>query len=109
MAVQSMQTKGLSHLGLLWWMRAATSSLPVPVSPVMRRLLSVAATLPMYARISCITGLSPTIHGPPPRPDPVVGRVELAVGAEGVEDCRERQLARQRRTLRTTSTHEKGG
>ena len=31
--------------GLLWWMARATSSLPVPVSPVIRTVLAVAATV----------------------------------------------------------------
>jgi hypothetical protein len=37
-------TKGLFRRWLAWWIRLAMSSLPVPVSPVMRMLLSLSAT-----------------------------------------------------------------
>ena len=44
MAAQLMTTKGFLALALYLWIRPATNSLPVPVSPVMRTLLSAAAT-----------------------------------------------------------------
>src|SRR5260370_26363 len=43
MAEQLMSTKGASHRGLRSWMAQATSSLPVPVAPVMRTELSFGA------------------------------------------------------------------
>ena len=44
MAAQLTVTKGILWRALRLWMARATSSLPVPVSPVMRTVLRVAAT-----------------------------------------------------------------
>ena len=51
--------KGCCCRLLFLWRRSATSSLPVPVSPVMRVVVSVEADLPRDALIFCICELSP--------------------------------------------------
>jgi hypothetical protein len=43
----------------------ATSSLPVPDSPVMSTVEGVSATLAMMPKMICISGLSPTRPKPP--------------------------------------------
>ena len=59
MAAQLTQTSGCRDLELYRWICSATSSLPVPVSPVMRTWVSAAATLLMYVWIACMLELSP--------------------------------------------------
>src|SRR5580704_13305307 len=61
MAAEFTVTNGLSLLELLRCTNSAASSLPVPVSPVMRILLSVDAALERYVFTSCIGRLSPII------------------------------------------------
>ena len=61
MALQLSATKRLARRGLLWWMARATSSLPVPVSPVMRMVLPVGATVSSSWKRSRIGRLRPTI------------------------------------------------
>ena len=50
MAAQLIDTKGCPERRLRPWISAAVSSLPVPVSPVMRTLLSVAAIVSIDVR-----------------------------------------------------------
>src|SRR5271156_4915081 len=61
MAAQLTVRKGFWHLRLLLCSSAATSSLPVPVSPVIRMLLSVDASLKRRVLRSRIEALSPMI------------------------------------------------
>ena len=44
MAAQFTPMKGLSRLGLASWMALARTSLPVPVLPLMKMVMSVSAT-----------------------------------------------------------------
>ncbi len=49
-AAQFTATKGLEARGLFLWMARATSSLPVPVSPVIRTVAPVGATRAINSR-----------------------------------------------------------
>ncbi len=60
-AAQLTSTSGPSERGLCAWTHRATSSLPVPGSPVMRMRASVGATRATVALMRAIAGLSPTI------------------------------------------------
>src|SRR5277367_6188226 len=60
-AAQLMVKKGFWHLRLLLCSKAATNSFPVPVSPVIRMLLSVDASLKRRPLSSLIEALSPMI------------------------------------------------
>ena len=60
MAAQLMATKGLSLRGLLKWMARATSSLPVPDSPVSRTLARLSQTSVMLSMTLRKVGLPPT-------------------------------------------------
>src|ERR1035441_3303708 len=53
-------TNGPSRRELLRWIASATSSFPVPLSPVTRTVASVGATFSMAAKSARIPGLSPT-------------------------------------------------
>src|ERR1043165_2362212 len=59
-----MQTIGRRVRALLRWMRSATSSLPVPVSPVMRTLLSLSAARAIDRRTWPVAALAPTRAAP---------------------------------------------
>jgi len=50
---------GFSARGLYWWSRFATSSLPVPLSPVMSTVLRVGATWRTTSRSFAKAGLRP--------------------------------------------------
>ena len=67
MAAQFTRMNGRSRRGLARCSAAATSSLPVPDSPVISTRASVGPTRAMRARTSCITGESPTISPEMPR------------------------------------------
>ncbi len=58
-------TKGPSARGLAAWMARATSSLPVPLSPVIRTGTLRGATLPTVLKISSRAELEPTSRSPP--------------------------------------------
>ena len=60
MATQLITKKGLWALELCWYMARATSSLPVPDSPLTKTVASVEATRPIALYISCMAGLAPT-------------------------------------------------
>ena len=60
-ALQLSATKRCARRGLLWWIARATSSLPVPVSPVMRMVLFVGATVSSRWNRSRIGRLRPMI------------------------------------------------
>ncbi len=64
MAAQLIRMNGLSRRELPSWSAVAISSLPVPLSPVMRTVDGVSATLSMIRSTSCIWGDSPTSDGP---------------------------------------------
>ena len=68
MAAQLMRMNGLSWRELPSWSAVAISSLPVPLSPVMRTVEGVSATLSMIRSTSCIWGDSPTSEGRPVSP-----------------------------------------
>ena len=57
-AAQFTGTNGFNARGPDLWMARATSSLPVPVSPVIRTVAAVCATLPIISRTACMAGLS---------------------------------------------------
>src|ERR1043166_1324848 len=59
-APQLMAINGLSALSLLRWIILATTSLPVPLSPLMSTAVGDFATRWMADRISSMTGLLPT-------------------------------------------------
>ena len=59
-ALQLRATKRWPRRGLLWWIALAASSLPVPVSPVTRTVLGLAATVSSRSNSSRIRGLRPT-------------------------------------------------
>ena len=61
MALQLILRKGLSSRALVACTRLATSSLPVPDSPVMRMVASEPATWWIISRSSRILRLEPTI------------------------------------------------
>ena len=54
-----METNGSALRGEQAWIARATSSLPVPLSPVTMTVLLVVATVRIRRFRSCITGLSP--------------------------------------------------
>ena len=58
-AAQLIATNGRSARRLLLWIARATSSLPVPLSPVISTVESLGATRPMRRKSARITGLSP--------------------------------------------------
>jgi hypothetical protein len=68
MAAQLIRMKGFSRRELPSWRAVATSSLPVPLSPVISTVDGVSATLSMIFRTSCIADDSPTSAGFPPSP-----------------------------------------
>jgi len=55
--------KGRSARGLAAWMARATSSLPVPLSPMMRMVASVTATFRTRSPIFWMSGCSPIKKG----------------------------------------------
>ena len=57
MAAQLTLTNGRSRWALRWWMARATSSLPVPVSPVINTVLRVADTSSMRWITSAMAAL----------------------------------------------------
>jgi len=61
MEAQSQTTSGLSLCGPSPWMARATTSLPVPVSPVMRAHEKYLAMFSMRPKISSIVGLRLTM------------------------------------------------
>src|SRR5256884_5702779 len=61
MAAQLTVTKGCDDRADPLWMARATSSFPVPVSPVMRTVESVGATLATRESTACRAGDEPTI------------------------------------------------
>ena len=61
MAEQLILMNGLCLRGLPAWIALATSSLPVPVSPVMRIVVVVGATFLITSKIFAMCGLAPTI------------------------------------------------
>ena len=60
-AAQFTLMSGMSRCAERWWMRRATISLPVPVSPVTSTVLLVSATSPQRCSTSCIARLRPTM------------------------------------------------
>ena len=60
-AAQLTLMSGMSRWALRAWMARATSSLPVPVSPVMSTVLLVCATSSAVRITSCISRLRPTM------------------------------------------------
>ncbi len=62
MAAQFIPIKGLSAFKPLWWIILATSSFPVPDSPVIRTLIGFRAAVSMLERTSAITEDEPTRH-----------------------------------------------
>ena len=67
MAVQFTVTIFLSRRWLCWWMARATSSLPVPLGPVMSTVPMVGATWRMRSKMVRICGESPTSEAKPSR------------------------------------------
>ena len=61
MAAQFTLMRGMARWALRSWMARATSSLPVPVSPVMSTVLRVRATRSMVEMTSSMARLVPTI------------------------------------------------
>ena len=61
MAAQLMARKGRFDRWLLWKMERATSSLPVPLSPVISTVASVAVTCPISLNTDCMASLRPMI------------------------------------------------
>jgi len=61
MAAQFTLMRGMFRWALRSWMARASSSLPVPVSPMMRTVLLVSATRSAFAITSWITRLRPTM------------------------------------------------
>ena len=61
MAAQLTLISGISRCALRSWMARATSSLPVPVSPVMRTVLRDSATSSSLRMTSWMALLRPTI------------------------------------------------
>ena len=60
-APQFTDTNGASARRLLTWIALATSSLPVPLSPVIKTVLLVPLTTSIILKSSCIFGLLPTM------------------------------------------------
>src|SRR5207247_355378 len=77
-ALQFTGTKGENWRRLLKWSALATSSLPVPLSPRIRIVLSVSARRSIILNTSCLLAELPEIW---------VGRAE--VGSEGRDSSRE--------------------
>jgi hypothetical protein len=93
-----MHTKGFARLGPFLGISSAMTSFPVPVSLVIRTLLSVAAIFPMEALMDQMAGLAPTISFPAERPaaGPGVGSEGAAGGLgeqslDGVRDVHDRE------------------
>ncbi len=61
MAAQLTAMKGFPARWLCFQIERATSSLPVPLSPVIMTVTSLAVTCPITLKTSCITGDEPTI------------------------------------------------
>ena len=61
MAAMFKAIKGLVALGLWRWSACATSSLPVPDSPLINTVILDCAKRPMARNTSCIAGASPMI------------------------------------------------
>ena len=61
MAAQFTLMSGMWRWALRLWMARASSSLPVPVSPMMKTVLLVSATRSAWRISSCTTRLRPTI------------------------------------------------
>ncbi len=61
MAAQFTLMRGMARWALRSWMARATSSLPVPVSPVMSTVLRARATRSMAEITSRVPRLRPTI------------------------------------------------
>ena len=61
MAAQFTLMSGMSRCALRLWMARATSSLPVPVSPVMSTVLFVSATSSARLMTSSMFRLRPTM------------------------------------------------
>ena len=59
-AAQLIATNGFDARALLSWMARATSSLPVPLSPVTSTVAAVGAHLAIAVKTRCIAGDSPT-------------------------------------------------
>jgi len=59
MAPQFTETKGLSRRKLLKWIARATSSFPVPLSPVTMAVEGLSAILRMVSKTSAMTPLLP--------------------------------------------------
>ena len=70
MAPQLMATKGWSLRSLRAWMLRATTSLPVPLSPVTSTVVLVGASFSTSCRTSRMGGESPRISSGPPRRAP---------------------------------------
>ncbi len=95
MAAVLMAMKGPLLRGLCWCRALATSSLPVPDSPVMRTLMLELESRPMARNSSCIAGAAPMIPETP-------GRVSLSCAvAAGLR-------VTARRTSATASSMSKG-
>ena len=62
MAPQLSATNGLPARGELAWMASAHSSLPVPLSPVMKAGAEEEAMAAIWRRVSAITGDDPIIR-----------------------------------------------
>ena len=60
-AAQFTATKGPRARGLAWWMALATSSLPVPLSPLSITVESVRATFEMKVSTRPMASLVPTM------------------------------------------------
>ena len=71
MAPQLIATKGWSRRGPWSWMARATTSLPVPLSPVTRTVVRVGATFSTSWRTSSMAGEAPRIASPPVRCSPI--------------------------------------
>ncbi len=66
MAAQLTATKGASARGDITWIRRATASFPVPLSPVIRTVASVAATRSATSRTFFIAAEAHTMSRPIP-------------------------------------------
>ena len=101
MAAALTVTNGRACRGLHAWIARATSSLPVPVSPVTRTGDEAAPTSRMRARSSAITGLSPTSSSVPMGGPPGTG---ADTGARSVDE----REATARSTTRRSSSASQG-
>ena len=97
MAPQFTATKGMAARGESSWMARATSSLPVPDSPVRSTVVLVGATLRTWRRTSCSAGDDPT---------------KFSSRKPSASSERSRRFSRERRSrssaLRRTSTTSSG-